>query len=230
MKAADVMTLGAATVRPETPVSEAAQLMLQFRISGLPVVDDEGRLVGLVTERDFLRRAELGTERRRPRWAELIFGDGQLAEEYTRSHARKVEEVMTTDVVSVNDDTPLPEVVDIMERQGFKRLPVLRDGKVVGIISRANMLRAVALRPDDVPADAIDDRVIRDRIAEELGKQTWAPRGAVDFWVRRGVVELRGTVSDERVRRAIKVAAENVPGVRKVNDEIQVIDVAAGWV
>lgn len=228
MKAADVMTLGAATVRPYTPVSEAAQLMLQFRISGLPVVDDDGRLVGIVTERDFLRRAELGTDHKRPRWAEMLFGVGQLADEYAHAHARKVEEVMTTDVVTVDDEAPLTKVVDLMERRNFKRLPVIRDGKVIGIISRANLLRAVARTPD-AAAEGIDDRVIRDRIVEELAKQSWAPQGAIDVWVRGGIVELRGVVGDARVKKAIRVAAENAPGVRDINDEIQVLDNLPGW-
>ncbi len=229
MKAADVMTLGAATARPDSTVAEAAQLMLHYRVSGLPVVDGDGRLVGMVTERDFLRRAELGTERKRPRWAELVFGKEQLAEDYIRSHGRKVEEVMSTDPVSVDHDTPLEEVVDLMERRGFKRLPVLRDGKVAGIVGRANLLRAVARMPAALPADAVDDRVIRDRIVEEIEKQPWAPQDVIDVSVRDGRVRLRGTVTDERVRTALRVLAENVPGVREVSDEIGILPEIPYW-
>jgi CBS domain-containing protein len=230
MKAADVMTLGAATVRPGDSVARAAQMMLQYGVSGLPVVDDDGRIVGMITERDFLRRAELGTERKRPRWAEFLFGTAELADDYVRSHARTVEEVMTRDVVTVEADTPLSKVVDIMERRDFKRLPVLRDGRLAGIISRANLLRAVARRPDEIPAAQVDDRVIRDRIIEEIEKQPWAPQGALDVNVRNGVVELRGTLADESVRRAVRVAAENVPGVQEVKDDIQIIQDLPGWV
>jgi signal-transduction protein with cAMP-binding, CBS, and nucleotidyltransferase domain len=136
---------------------------------------------------------------------------------------------MSTDVVTVDEDTPLSDVIDLMERRDFKRVPVMRDGKVAGIISRANLLRAVARIPNALPAQAVDDRVIRDRIVEGLEAQPWAPQGAIDVWVRNGVVELRGTVTDERVRRAIGVVAENVPGVRSINDEIQVLEHVPGW-
>jgi CBS domain-containing protein len=230
MKAADIMTLGAATVQPGDTVADAARKMLQYAVSGLPVVDGDGRLVGIVTERDFLRRTELGTERTRPRWAEFLFGTAELADDYVRSHARKVEEVMTHDVVTVEDDTPLSEVVNLMERRDFKRLPVVRDGKVIGILSRANLLRAVARVPDEAAAEAVDDRVIRDRIIDEIDKQPWAPQGALDISVRQGVVTLRGALGDESVRRAVRVAAENAPGVREVNDQILVIQDVPGWI
>jgi CBS domain-containing protein len=135
MKAAEVMTLRVATIRPGETVREAARTMLRFGISGLPVVDTAGRLVGIVTEGDFLRRSEIGTERRHPRWLEFLLGPGRLANEYVHSHGRKVEEVMTPNVVTVSPDTQLQEVVRIMERRHIKRVPVVSDGKIVGIIS-----------------------------------------------------------------------------------------------
>ena len=147
MKAAEIMSLGVATVRPDTTVSEAARTMLQFGVSGLPVIDTSGKLVGIVTEGDFLRRAEMGTERQRPRWLEFLLGPGRLAQEYVHSHGRKVEEIMTPDVVTVSEHTPLQEVVRLMETRRIKRVPVVSNTeahKIVGIISRANLVQALA--------------------------------------------------------------------------------------
>lgn len=230
MKASDIMTVGAAMVHPDTKVSNAARVMLQHHISGLPVIDDDGMLVGMVTERDLLRRAELGTEHARRRWLEFLLSTGDLAAEYVHAHGRKVEDVMTSEVVSVTTDTPLADVVDLMERHGFKRLPVVRDGKVIGIVSRANFLAALSRRMGEAPPATADDRAIRARILDELHAQSWDPGAAVDVHVQEGVVELRGTVTDERVRDAVYVAAENVTGVKEVNDHLQIIPFTPGWV
>jgi CBS domain-containing protein len=228
MKAEDVMTLGAATVRPDASTADAAELMLQYRISGLPVVTDKGNLVGMITERDFLRRSETGTTQRRPRWSELLFLPGVLADDYVRSHSRTVADVMTREVITVSDGTPLDEVVALMERHNVKRLPVLRDGKIVGIVSRANLLRAIARQLGSETFSSESDRMIRDRIIRELRNQPWSPRASIDITVRDGVVKLRGFVSDERLRRGIRVAAETAAGVKAVNGEIEVISPAIG--
>ena len=152
MKASDVMTVGAATIRSDASVPEAARLMLQYAISGLPVVDDAGHLVGIITEGDFLRRTETGTGRpHRPRWLEFLLGPGRLADEYVHSHSRKVEEVMTRQVVAVAEETPLDEIARLMERHRIKRVPVIRDNRVVGIVSRANLLRGLARLADAAP-------------------------------------------------------------------------------
>ena len=229
MKAADVMTVGAATVQPDTPVSEAAEIMLQYRISGLPVVDTGGKLVGIVTESDFIRRAEVGTQRRHSRWASLLLDPGARADDYIRAHARKVSEVMTSDVATVDAETPLSDVVDLMEDRGFKRVPVLRDGRVVGIISRANLLRALVQPSDPALPGAISDAVIRDRIIGEIEKQDWAPQNAISVSVRNGGVSLKGTVLDERIRTGLSVIAEGVPGVQSVKNEIEVATPVPGW-
>jgi len=144
MKAKDVMTSPVVSVEPDTAVLQAVRIMLQRQISGLPVVRKDGRLVGVVTEGDFLRRAETGTERRRPRWLEYLVGPGRLADEYTRTHGRKVEDIMTAEPVTVAEDTALEEVVNLMEKRRIKRIPVLRGNEVVGIVSRANLLHALA--------------------------------------------------------------------------------------
>ena len=229
MKAADIMTLGAATIRPNAPIAEAAQLMLQYRISGLPVVGTGGELVGIVTEGDLLRRSESGTEQQRPRWLEFLLGPGRLADEYVRSHGRQVKDVMTREVVTVSLETPAPEVVDQMERHQVKRVPVLRDGKVVGIISRANLLRGLARLADENPEIVASDSVIREQIMNELDRQSWG-QVPVDISVRSGVVHLRGAILDERLRDALRVACRNVPGVKDVKDHLVLVEPMSGMV
>ena len=216
MKAADVMTLGAATIRSDASVPEAARLMLQYNISGLPVVDAAGYLVGIITEGDFLRRAETSTERHRPRWLEFLLGPGRLADEYVYSHSLRVDEVMTRQVVTVAEETSVDEIVGLIERHRIKRVPVIRDNRVVGVVSRANLLRGLARLADGVPAATANDLAIREKILAELDTQAWSQRAPIDVVVRNGIVQLWGPVYDERVAQALRVAAENVPGVRGV--------------
>jgi CBS domain-containing protein len=230
MKAKDVMTSPVISIEPETPVLQAVRIMLQRRISGLPVIDKDGRLVGMVTEGDFLRRAETGTERRRPRWLEFLVGPGRLADEYTHSHARKVGEIMTTEPLTVTEETPLEQVVQVMEKRQIKRLPVVRGEDVVGIVSRANLVHALAGVAREVVPAAAGDQAIRDRLLAELAKQPWAPVALIDVIVKNGIVELWGTITDERARQAIIVAAENVPGVKRVNDHLAWVDALSGMV
>jgi CBS domain-containing protein len=228
MKAKDVMTSPVVSVESDTPVLQAIRIMLQRRMSGLPVVDKEGRLIGIVTEGDFLRRAETGTQRRRARWLEFLVGPGRLAEEYTRSHGRKVDEVMTPDPVTVTEDTALDDIVKLMEKRQIKRVPVVRGERVVGIVSRANLLHALASVSREAKPAAQTDEAIRARLVEELGKQPWAPVALVNPIVRSGVVELWGTITDERERQALVVAAENIPGVKAVRDHLAWVDPTSG--
>jgi len=216
VKAKDIMTSPVVSVEADATVVQAAQIMLQKRISGLPVVDKDGRLVGIVTEGDFLRRAETGTERRRARWLEFLVGTGRLADEYTRSHSRKVADVMTRDPVVVDEDTPLEKIVDVMERHQIKRLPVVSGQHLVGIVSRANLLHALASVHREAEPSAQSDEVVRSLVLAEFGKQQWAPMALIYInpIVRNGIVELWGTITDERERRALIIAAENVPGVK----------------
>jgi CBS domain-containing protein len=216
MKAADVMTFGAATIRENASISEAAHLMLQYWISGLPVVGAGGHLVGIITEGDFLRRIGTGAQHRRPRWLELMVSPGQLADEYVHARSRRVGEVMTKDVVSVVEETPVEEIARLMERHRIKRVPVVRENKVVGIVSRANLIREVARSPDEQRDDRASDLAIRKQILDELISQRWGDRAPVDIDVRDGMVQIWGPVYDERVAQALRVAAENVPGVRHV--------------
>lgn len=230
LKAGDIMTVGAATVGPQTSIAEAARLMLRHNVSGLPVVDAEGALAGIVTERDLLHRAEIGTQSQHSRWLQVFMSAGELAEDYVHAHARKVKDVMTRTVTTVTPETPLSDVVTLMERHGFKRVPVLRDGRVVGIVSRANFLLALSRRIDDAAPAQADDLDIRRRISTEINDQRWNPHTMIDIDVNDGVVRLSGAVSDARVRDAIRVLAENVPGVKAVEDEMAVMNLAIGYV
>jgi CBS domain-containing protein len=228
MKAHDVMTWGVISVEPDAPVMRAARLMLQHRISGLPVVDAKGKLVGIVTEGDFLRRGELGTQNRRSRWLEFLIGPGRLATEYVRACGRKVEEIMTPNPHTIAANTELSEVVRLMERHRVKRLPVVQDGKLVGIVSRSNLLRALASVARDVKKPAHGDFAIRERILAECATQPWATE--INPLVRNGVVDLWGTITDERERQAFIVVAENIPGVKAVHDHLVWVDAMSGMV
>jgi CBS domain-containing protein len=230
MKAKDVMTSPVVSVEPDASIWQAVRIMLQRHISGLPVVDQKGGLVGIVTEGDFLRRVETGTQRRRPRWLEYLIGPGRLADEYTRAHGRKVSEIMTADPLTITEDTPLDEIVRLMEKRQIKRLPVVRDQQVVGIVSRANLVHALASVARDIRPTSSGDQAIRDRILAELASQSWAPIALVDVHVRDSVVELWGMITDERERKAIVVAAENAPGVKAVNDHLAWVDAISGTV
>lgn len=227
MQVKDIITRNVISVEANEPVLKAARLMLQNRISGLPVIDKEGELVGIVTEGDFLRRSEIGTQRRRPKWLEFIVGPGRLADEYVHASGRKVEEIMTPDPFSVTENDSLETVVEVMERRRVKRLPVMRGGQMVGIVSRANLMHALAsLARDDAHAPAGDDTAIRDRILTALGKEQWAPRPNVV--VKNGVAELWGVITDDRERRGLLVATENVAGVKKVHDHLVWVEPMSG--
>lgn len=227
MKAADVMTRRVITVHPETPVVDAVRVMLQDGLSGLPVVDQEGRLVGMVTEGDFLRRHELGTQPKRRRWIEILIGPNPLAEEYVHTHARKVGDVMRDKVVTVDPGASLDEIVAAMEHNRIKRIPVVRDGQVVGIVSRADLLRALASvsAAGELASRSVDtDRALRERILVELERQPWGREIAVSVVVWDGSVHLWGTITDERRRRALRVLAENIPGVSDVTDHLELTE------
>jgi CBS domain-containing protein len=230
MNAADVMTPRVLSVGPDAPLSEAVEMMLKNGISGLPVVDGSGALAGMLTEGDLLRRAETGTERKRPRWLEFVLGPGKMADEYVHAHGRKVNEVMSTQVVTVAPGTPLEEVVRLMERHGIKRVPVLERGRVVGIVSRANLLQALMTVSSAIPPTSASDEEIRTRLWADLEKAEWAPVGLINIIVREGVVHLHGTIADGRERAALCAAAENTPGVRAVRDHMVWCDYITGTV
>jgi CBS domain-containing protein len=229
MKASDVMTARVITVDAQAPALEAVRLMLQNRISGLPVTGRNGELVGIVTEGDFLRRGEIGTRRKRQRWLEFLIGPGRLADEYVRTSGRKVDEIMTREPLTVAESTPVDEVVTLMETRRIKRLPVVRDRRLVGIISRANIMHAlVSLAVTEKKPASTGDAEIRARILAEYDKEPWAP--LVNVIVQDGVVQLWGALTDDRQRRALVVAAENAPGVKEVHDHMVWVEPNSGFV
>jgi CBS domain-containing protein len=227
MRAHQIMTRPVITVTPETSIVEAANIMLQRHVSGLPVVDGGGKLVGVVSEGDFIRRSEIGTGRKRGRWLRFILGPGKSAADFVHEHGRKVSEVMTKTPLTITEDTALAEIVDIMEKNHVKRLPVTRGDQVVGIVSRANLLQAVASLARQVPDPTADDDHIRNRVIDTLEKNDWCPFG-LSVIVKDGIVHLSGVITEERSRQAAMVAAENVAGVKKVHDHLCWVDTMSG--
>jgi CBS domain-containing protein len=220
VKALDVMTRRVISTNPETSIVDAIRLMITNHISGLPVLDREGKLVGMVSEGDFLRRAELATERHRSVWFDAIFGPAQSATEFIHAHGLKVEEVMSRNPAFVAEDASLEEVVHLMETRRIRRLPVLRGGRVVGILSRANLLRALLSLHRATPATSMDDASVRDRILSDIEEQSWSVGAEVDVTVHDGVADLWGSVTDLKQRDALKVLVEATPGVMRVEDHL----------
>jgi CBS domain-containing protein len=225
MRAHQIMTRAVVTVTPDSTILEAADIMLKHHVSGLPVVDAAGKLVGIVSEGDFIRRSEIGTQKKRSRWLKFLMGTD--ATQYVREHGRKVSEVMTRDPLTIAEEATLEEIVNAMEANGIKRMPVMRDGKLVGIVSRANLLHAVASLAREIPDPTADDDHIRSRIIQALEKHDWSPFG-LNVIVRDGIVHLSGVITDEESRHAAIVATENVAGVKKVHDHLSWVDVMSG--
>ena len=229
MLARDVMTAPVVSVTPATRTRDAIELMLTHHLSGLPVLDEQGKLVGVLSEGDLIRRSELGTEKHRSRFIAFILGPGRAAHDYTKSHSRFVRGVMTEEVIAVAEDTSIEEIVGLMEKHAIKRMPVMRGEDIVGMVSRSDLLRALvaASRRRDV---TMTDEAIRERILAEFAKEEWAPSNSVGVEVKDGAVTLRGTIFDARQRPALKVAAENTPGVKTVHDRLVWIDPGSGLV
>jgi CBS domain-containing protein len=228
MRAHQIMTRDVVTVTSDATIVEAANLMLKHHVSGLPVVDGAGRLAGIVTEGDFLRRTEIGTQRKRPAWLEFFAGPGRAGADYVAEHGRRVSEVMTCNPLTVQEDATLSDIVHLMEKHNVKRLPVMRQQTMVGIVSRANLLRTVASMARQVPDPTSTDQHIRERILRSVAQAPWRPIG-FDATVRNGIVDLHGIIVAERSRQAAIVAAENVTGVAEVHDHLCWVDGYSGY-
>lgn len=215
-------------VSPEASVVEAARLMVSLGISGLPVVDASKTVVGMITEGDLLRRVELGTQFHRRRWISSLLSPGRLAEEYVHTHGTKVADVMTPDVITAGCDTSLDEIVGLMEAKGIKRVPIVEHGRLVGMITRADLLRALVDRIARPGAMARSDGELLADVQAILNEEVWAPRASIRAQVMEGIVDLSGVIFDERERSALRVAAENVPGVRAVRDHLTWIEPVSG--
>jgi CBS domain-containing protein len=227
MRARQVMTTPVITVRTDATILEAADIMLRQHISGLPVVNESGKLVGIVSEGDFIRRSELGTQRKRGRWLQLFVGPNKVASEFVHEQGRKVGEIMTPDPTAVREDSSLDEIVLLMERKNIKRLPVMRGDRLVGIVTRANLLQALASLARIVPDPTIDDDHIREAVIASLEKTDWGPNG-LSIVVRNGIVQLSGIILNFGAREATIVVAENTPGVIEVHDHLCWIETNSG--
>jgi len=223
MNAGDVMTRNVVTVTPDTTVADLVTILLSRNISGVPVVDAAGLLVGIVTEGDLIRRTELGTERKRGGWLAFFTSTATMALDYVHSHGTKVQDLMTPEVVAVFRETPLVDIADMMEERHIRRVPVVEDGKVVGIVSRPNLLRAWASLPAEPAAVRTDDAAIRTALLTELAGQAWSRRPENSVVVTDGIVHLWGLAATEEEKRALELAAERTSGTKSVRNHIVVL-------
>ncbi len=219
MKAHEIMTAPAITTGPHTPLVEIVDLMLHNRISAVPIVDGAGNLIGIVSEGDLMRCKDLGSLSGKSWWLRVLGGKVMLAEDFVKAHATKAGELMTPEVIAIGEDTLLPEIARLLENHRIKRVPVVTDGKVVGIVSRANLLQALSLgHAESSPAPSGTDRQLRDRVMETLAHEKWADVSHLNLVVRDGTVFLWGEVSSPAQRKALVIAAGEVPGVKDVVD------------
>jgi len=223
MHVKQVMSRPVQTIAADASVYDAAEMLLNAGISAAPVVDPDGRLVGIVSEADLMYRSELGTTPGKSWLQRLMADDAILAADYVRAHAHRVADVMTRNVVTVEEQTPLRDVATLMQRHRIKRIPVVRDGKVVGIVGRANLLQGLLARQAASPGNVAVDEALRDAVAAELARHSWATRQPTCIVAENGVVHLWGFVDSAAVRDACRVAAENVRGVRSVVNHISVL-------
>jgi CBS domain-containing protein len=220
MQARDVMVSPVITASKTATVREIAKLLLEKRISAVPVVDDAGKLVGILTESDLMRRVEAGTEHPYSWWVHFLAGDATVAADYVKSHAVKIEDVMTSNVVTAAPETPLHEIATLLEEQQIRRVPIVdKVGNLVGIVSRANLIQIVASARPKLEM-TLPDSTIRQKLLSELKKQSWAHTHNLGVTVTNGVVDLWGYARSDDERRAIRVAAEDIPGVVVVNDHL----------
>ena len=220
MKARDVMVSPVITVKPNDSVKQVVQLLLKNRISALPVVDDAGKIVGIISEGDLMRRPDLGTQRHRSWWLAILLADGEtLAAEYVKSHGHKVADVMTKRVVTAAPSASLNEIANLLEKHAIKRVPIVENDALVGIVSRANLVQALAVdyKGLDVP---VPDAKLRDKLMARISAEPWAHTTLLNVTVNDGVVDIWGITQSEAEKRALRVAAESMPGVRAVNDNV----------
>ena len=230
MKASDIMVTDVITVKPDSNVPDVAVLLLSNHISAVPVVDDAGTLVGMISEGDLLRRGEAGTAHERSWWLKLLMGREILAAEFLKENSLKVSDLMTRDVIAAEPDTPVADIATLLERHRIKRVPIIRNGKVVGIVSRANLIQALATfrKREERQPHPIADSELREKIVSRLKSEPWVRPSLVNVTVTDGNVDLWGIVDSSVEKQALRVAVEIVPGVKAVNDNVMVRPVASG--
>ena len=226
----DAMSSRVITIAAQASIAEAMRTMLEHRISGMPVLDMEGHLAGMITEGDFLRRAEIDTQQHHSRWLQLLLSPGKLAAEYTQSRGGTVEEIMAHELVTIGADAPLAQAVELMQQKHIKRLPVIEHGRLTGMLSRADLMRAcLASVPEDTVAP-LGDAATAARITQEMDRQPWCPRANIRIEVRNGDADLIGVVTDERTRNALRILVENTLGVRHVTDHLITVEPKTGTI
>lgn len=228
MIVADVMNRNVITVQPDTSLLDAVRILLANRVSGLPVLDGNGTLVGMVTEGDLLRRDEIGTGGGPVSWFKALLQPSVAAADYVATHSRHVEGVMTQTPVYVTSDTDLSDAVHIMLTKHFKRLPVVDDGKLVGTLSRSDLLKQLSLKLVHATNKPCSDDEIVNALEDEIRKAKWAPRSGVQISAQDGVVTLSGTIFSDEERRGVITLAENIDGVKNVVDELVFVDPGTG--
>ena len=221
MFARDVMTTSVLTVSPDTDVTEIAKMMLEHRISAVPVLSAQGKLVGIVSEGDLINRSEAETQHRASWWLRMASGEDDVSREYLRTHGRRAEDVMTTEVVTITPDTPLAEIAALLEKRHIKRVPVVEGGELVGIVSRANLLRGLAAWQPLAAKAMPEDRALRAALIKALG-EAGLPMHMVNVMVSAGVAELWGLVDTAAQKRAARAAVESTPGVARLEDHLTV--------
>jgi CBS domain-containing protein len=217
VQVSDIMTRELISVAPDESIDAAIDRMLAHHISGLPVIDNAGRLVGILTEGDLLRRPEIDTQRERSNWRDAFVGKRGTARKYVHTHGVRVKDVMTLDPAVVAEDTSLDEVARLMETRDIKRLPVTRQGTVIGIVSRADLIRALVAHHREARRAATDEKLIREQILEDIAAQDWAAGVVVDVSVRNGTADLWGTVLETEQAEALRALVESTPGVQQVD-------------
>jgi CBS-domain-containing membrane protein len=228
MKAADVMVSNVITVGVDASIADVATILLSHHISGVPVVGHTGELVGIVSEGDLMRRPETGTIRQPSWWLALLSSDRAIATEYIKLHSRKVADVMTRHVISATPDTSLGEIAAMLERNRIKRVPILDAGKLVGIVTRANILQALASATKKLPSlVSVNDTELRKKVVARLSEEPWCPT-MLTVTVQDGTVDLWGLVHSVEEKKAARLAAELTPGVGTVVDNIIVQPPASG--
>lgn len=228
MRARDIMSTDVVCIESTASVFDAAELLLSAGVSAAPVVNPKGTVVGIVSEADLLRRVEIGTAAKKSWLARLVSSEGAAAHEFVAAHGRRIADVMTREVVTAGEDTPLGELVELLERHKIKRIPIVRNGLLAGVVSRSDLLRAVLSREPDQPVLQPTDRALRELVVAALENQPWTSKWPVNVFANDGVVHLWGFVEGEEVRKAYRVAAENVPGVRRVKNHLRGLPASVG--
>lgn len=222
MKAHEVMSRNVISVKPSTLVREVAALLAEKRISGVPVVSEDGQVVGIVSETDLLHRAELGTDKPRKSWMTIFADADQLARDYTKTHGLHASQIMSRHVVSVSDETELRDVVNMFDRHRFKRIPVIRDGKLVGMITRGDVVRALNRQSPAVSGGQVSDADLQQTLLKKIRDTKWLFDSFLNLAVKDGVVELWGMVGSDDQRKALTVIIEETPGVKRISDNTKI--------